>query len=198
MRILTLLIVLLLTFTGLHAQVRLPEGVYMSTEELLAGTPSQNYNLEIKQLNDVDYRVKSADKTIKNKVINKQIWAISTGEKLYLNGYHIAFPKKYLMVEHIGKYILYQGGLEAGDGAAIAFGGGALGAGLAGMSRWLYAWDPVEEKNHKVNENFLKKWLKPYPALSQDYMFEPQSRDMEVLIHYATQVNEKESTRDLD
>lgn len=188
--ILLLILLLLLSLTA-QGQTAYPSGVYMSQKDLVTKTPSQNYNLTIEPLNnEINFKIKSPEKEIKRKVINRKIWAISDGETLYVNGYHIDFEPQYLKVVHEGKYLLYVGSLSAGDANAIAFGGGAIAAGIAASSRWLYAWNPEARENFKINKPILEQWLEKTPWLLADYQNETFPKDMDVLIRYASLRNE--------
>ena len=177
---------------ALYSQTTYPEGVYMSQEELVNKKPSQNYELLIEQRGDgFSHKVKRVEKNVKPKVIRKKIWAISTGDTLYVNGYNIEFDYgSYFKVEHEGKYLLYQGGVPAGDAALIAYGGGIVGTAIAGMAKWLYAWNPKTGDNYKINKGVLEDWLKEMPQLLKEYKREPRPKDMEVIIQYASLRNE--------
>lgn len=193
LRISVIAICVLLCSLSLFSQTTYPEGVYMSRKELVNKKPSNRLELQIELSGDgFSYKVKRVDKELKRKVIRKKIWAISTGEDLYLNGYHIDFDYGlYFKTEHEGKYLLYQGGVTAGDGAVIAFGGGIAAAAAAGAARWLYAWNPKTDDNYKINSTALEKWLKETPELLKLYKREPHYRDMDVLIEYASLRNEE-------
>lgn len=183
--------VLLLFFFGLssllYSQSNYPAGVYMSQHDMIYKTPSEQYNLQIKTLGDGFSRsVKSPDKQVKHKIINKKIWAISDGLNLYINGYQIDFDRVYYKVEHEGKYLLFQGGMTAEESGMVAVGGGIVGAAIASQSRWLYAWSPETLKYYRLNKRNLETWLEETPWLLSDYQMESYPKDMDVLIRYAS------------
>jgi len=185
------LLVLLFLSTAVKSQTDYPPGVYMSQKDLLAKTPSKHYDLTIEPMaNEINFRVRSPEKEIKRKVINRKIWAISDGETLYLNGYQIEFENQYLKAVHEGKYLLYVGGMTSGDATALAFGGGIAGAIGSTISRWLYAWNPETRENFKINKPILEEWLQKTPWLLADYQNETFPKDMDVLIRYASLRNE--------
>lgn len=184
-------IILLTLFIGLASllcgQTNYPAGVYMSQHEMIYKTPSEQYNLEIRTMGDgFSRRVKSPDKQVKRKIINKQVWAISDGLNLYINGYHIDFDRVYYKVEHEGKYLLFQGGMTAGEAGMVAVGGGLVGAAIAGQARWLYAWNPITLEYYRLNKPNLETWLEETPWLLSDYQMESYPKDMDVLIRYAS------------
>lgn len=188
-----LLTVLLISLTSSasYAQTSFPAGLYLTKKELLNKTPSMPYMLTRSSSADGFVNsFKAPAKEVKRKTINKKIWAISDGSNLYLNGYKIEFDFVYYKVEHEGKYLLYQGGIPAGDAAAIAFGGGIVAAAVASQSRWLYAWNPETEENFKLNKDILTKWLEKTPELQQEYQAESFPKDMDVIIRYASLRNE--------
>lgn len=192
LKISTVAICVLMSSLSLFSQTTYPEGVYMNRKELLNKKPSDTLDLRITPTGDgFSYQVKRVDKDLKKKVIRKRIWAISNGEDLFLNGYHIDFDYGlYLKTEHEGKYLLYQGGVTAGDGAMIAFGGGIAAAAVAGVAKWLYAWNPKTGDNYKINKGTLEEWLEKTPEILDEYQREPRPKDMDVLIEYASLRNE--------
>lgn len=192
LRVFTIAATAFLCTLSLYGQTTYPEGIYMSRKDLVKKKPSDSLELSISPTGDgFSYQVKRTSKDLKRKVIRKRIWAISTGEALYLNGYHIDFDYGlYLKTEHEGKYLLYQGGVTAGDGAMIAFGGGIAAATIAGAAKWLYAWNPKTGDNYKINKTTLEEWLEKTPELLKQYAREPRPKDMEVLIEYASLRNE--------
>lgn len=178
---------LLLFSINFFGQTSYPVGVYMSQEELLTKSPSEQYDLTIEPLkNEINYHIRSPEKEVKRKVINRKIWAISDGEALYLNGYQIEFEPQYLKVLNEGKYLLYVGSLKASDAGMIAFGGGLIASTIAAQSRWLYAWNPETLENFKINKQVLEQWLEKTPWLLTDYQYEALPREMDVIIRYAS------------
>ena len=163
----------------------------MSKEDMANKVPSEQFNLQIRTVADgISHRVKSPDKEVKKKIINRKIWAISDGLNLYVNGYQIDFDRAYYKVEHEGKYLLFQGGMTSAEAGAVAFGGGLVGAAIASQSRWLYAWNPQKGDYYRLNKSNLETWLEDTPWLLSDYQMESRPKDMEVLIHYASMRND--------
>jgi len=79
-----------------------PKGGYRDFSELKNKNPSIPYtfNIEKRKISEIklnegaDYRITSSDKTIFKKFIKKNIFAISTGDTLYINCY-LQFAQKW-------------------------------------------------------------------------------------------------------
>lgn len=119
----------------------------MSLEELQSKTPSVQYELdilerttgEIRMNGGNDYKPVSPDKSVKKKVIKKQIYAISDGDNLYIN----CLPQKcqmwYARVELEGSDLIFYAGVSNGEAAAAAMMGGAIGGAIIATKRYKYA-----------------------------------------------------------
>ena len=100
------LVVLTVNLTS-FAQVQFPKGCYMSFEEIQSREPSQDFNvkiakrkkMEIKTSDGNDFKITPKDKKVKKNTLMKDVWAVSDGENLYLNGIHYHVEHWYAMVD---------------------------------------------------------------------------------------------------
>lgn len=182
-----------------------PKGAYKTSIEFKNKEPSilfefnieKKTNSEIVMYGGADYKVTSINDLVKKKTIKKEIFAISTGDTLYLNCYLQQAQKGYAKVISEGEYIVFIGPVNNGDVAAMssqgsssgAIGGAIAGAEIAGM-RDLYVLDALQSMARPLNRVLLRKILKPYPDLLQLYENEDDMNSHEVMLKYLIFVNE--------
>lgn len=182
-----------------------PKGAYKTSIEFKNKEPSilfefnieKKTNSEIVMYGGADYKVTSINDLVKKKTIKKEIFAISTGDTLYLNCYLQQAQKGYAKVISEGEYIVFIGPVNNGDVAAMssqgsssgAIGGAIAGSEIAGM-RDLYVLDALQSMARPLNRVLLRKILKPYPDLLQLYENEDDMNSHEVMLKYLVFVNE--------
>ena len=138
----------LLLMIHIHAfgQTSYPEGVYMSWEEIQTKSPSGKMDLEIvertpgeiKMQGGNDYKLVSPDNSVKNKVLRKEIWAISDGNKFYINCLHHGCQIWYALVESEEDQLAFKAGVTNSESTTAAVVGGAIGAAAIAMKRYNY------------------------------------------------------------
>lgn len=182
-----------------------PKGAYKTSLEFKNKKPTIlfEFNIEKKTKSDIimyggaDYWITSIDDLVKKKSIKKEIFAISTGDTLYINCYLQRAQRGYAKVISEGDYIVFMGPVNNGDVSAMstqgsssgAVGGALTGAEIAGM-RDLYVLDASQSTARPLNRVLLRKILKPYPDLLQHYENEDDMNDHEVMLKYLIFVNE--------
>lgn len=146
-------ITLTLLFVGfcfsLFAQTEYPKGCYMSLEEIQLKKPSENFNLEmvertkgeIRMNGGNDYKLVSPDKSIKRKILKKEIWAFSDGENFFINCLHHKCQTWYAIVESEGNELIFHGGVSGSEAASAAVMGGAIGGAAIATKRYKYSLD---------------------------------------------------------
>ena len=208
------IIFFLLVFIGqcFGQQVNYPAGGYMSLEELKNKQPSIAKNFVVrKRTRDAinaaggsDYMVISPDKSVKKNFIKKKLFAVSTGDSLYINCYFHGIQKWYSKVISAGEIFLFYGPMNDGDMDVAnskvtdyAIMGGIIGVGLSGIGkivdmRFLYVLDTTEPFPiaRPVNEAIIRQVLEPYPLYLYQYENDPEKEKSETILHYLKMVNE--------
>lgn len=169
-----------------------PKGAYPSFEQMVRGTPLDNAELKIKQVNQSDknpaYNVKV------NKTDNPQhIRFVSDGENVYIrtNKYHFVKSRFH------GKYIYFQGSLpssiDPNMGVSFYFATGLLGAALvsAGSSSSMSGIVlETETGNIKgVTDYYIVNVTKPFPEILKEYR--ASKRNLEAKENVIKQLNSK-------
>ncbi len=208
MKKITLILAVLLISISATSQEFYPKGSYMSFEELKAKTPSENFDLtierrsksDIKMNGGNDYKLISADKSIKGKVLKKEIFAYSTGDSLFINALPYKLQTWYSKIISDGKYFVFTAGIpmdktmqtkEMQAGMAFgAIGGGIAGASLA-MKRFLYLLDKETNKVIMIDTDVMTDLLTEYPELLNKYNLESAKDEIPTQIEYLKILNTK-------
>jgi len=206
-KIILILAVLLISFS-VTSQEFYPKGSYLSFEELKAKTPSENFDLtierrtksDIKMNGGNDYKLISADKSIKRKVLKREIVAYSTGDSLFINGLPYKLQTWYSKIISDGKYFVFTAGIpmdktmqtkEMQAGMAFgAIGGGIAGASLA-MKRFLYILEKETNKIIMIDTEVMTELLTEYPELLDKYNLEGEKIEIPTQIEYLKILNTK-------
>lgn len=208
MKEITLILAVLLISFSATSQEFYPKGSYMSFEELKAKTPSENFDLtierrtksDIKMNGGNDYKLISADKSIKRKVLKSEILAYSNGDSIFINALPYKLQTWYTKIISDGKYFVFTAGIpmektmqtkEMQLGIAFgAIGGGIAGASLA-MKRFLYILDKETNKVIMINTEVMTKLLTEYPELLDQYNSESEKDEIPTQIEYLKILNRK-------
>ncbi|WP_167619135.1 DUF6563 family protein [Maribellus sediminis] len=184
-----------------------PKGAYMSFDEIVNKTPSQQFDLEvikrtngdIKMVGGNDYKISSEDKSLK-KTIKKEVWAYSNGDTLYLNCFQYKVQPWYAKVISDGDYLVFRGGLsqlsnKQKEQMAMASYFGAIGGAFAGakmaMMRFLYVIDKSTNEISTVTPELLDKLLANDETLLTQFNKETEKESEEIMLKYAKLLNEK-------
>ena len=208
MKIKFLLFVIILLVQNVSGQgTEFPKGAYMNFTELKNREPSIPFEFiitkrtesDIMRNGGSDYRVTSDSKSIKWKTIKKKIYAISTGDTLYINCYLQQAQAWYSNVISEGRFLVFFGPLNNGDAAVkmwelATFGiiGGAASVGRIALMRTLYVldlslfWDIAKP----LNAVRLRKILEAYPYLQQQYESERNKESYETMLKYLALINQ--------
>ncbi|MCG6190478.1 DUF6563 family protein [Maribellus maritimus] len=205
---LKLIIYLLVTTfaSSFGQQQNYPKGAYMSFDEIVNKTPSQQYdfdverrtNGDIKMVGGNDYKISSADKSIKKKFIKKEMWAYSNGDTLYINCFQYKIQPWYASVISDGKYLVVRAGLsqlsdEQKEQMAMASYFGAIGGAIAGakmaMMRFLYIIDKSTNEISTVTPELLEKLLADDKEQLAQYNNEEAKDSEETMLKYLKLLN---------
>lgn len=161
-----------------------PRGTYYSLEELRQRSPSGPYAYELARaahLKDSNssvystaYKVLSLDSAISKKTLRKEVFAISSGDTLYVNGAQFGKGSSYLPIDEVADVLIFEHGIKnqapvnnSAVAAGIMF--GAVGAAIAIaadlrppkmlIERYLYLLDPETGKAQKTDNLTFETWL---------------------------------------
>jgi hypothetical protein len=186
-------------------KTRFPKGGYKSYEEFKSEKPSITFDFkvekrtkgDIKMNGGNDYKIYSD--SIDTKTIKKEIYAVSTGDTLFINCLLQKAQPWYAKVLVEGKYLVFRGGIgpetrQGGNSAAYAFGavGGAISGAKAAMLRYLYIMRCEDGGQIKLlNQAYLESIIKDYPDLFSLYQSEQQKQNEDILLQYVRLINSK-------
>jgi len=198
----TLICTFLLLSSSAFAQTSYPKGGYKSFEEFQNKQPSIPFVFEItrrtkgdiKMNGGVDYKVTSD--SISKSTIKRDIYAISSGDTLYMNCFTHKVQFWYAKVLVEGKYIAFEGGIPMDKNSGVVAAGvafGPLGGGIAGahtaMLRYLYIMEAAVGKIKQFDSKYLITLLESFPDLKNQYLNEPKQADEETLLKYLRLIN---------
>ncbi|MEP4531895.1 MAG: DUF6563 family protein [Cyclobacteriaceae bacterium] len=204
--VLTLLI-LIIAMSTFGQTTQYPKGVYMSFEEIISKSPSVTAELEIERRTsgDIkmnggnDYKIHSIDKSISKKTIKKEIWAYSSGDTLFINGFQYKIQPWYTNLILDGRFLVFKAGLsQYGDKQQEqlqmgyyfgAIGGAIQGAKLA-MLRFLYVVDKETGEIDTITPDKIKQLLGSSPELLTQFQDEDNQEDEGIWIEYMSKLND--------
>ncbi|MEP4596704.1 MAG: DUF6563 family protein, partial [Cyclobacteriaceae bacterium] len=184
-----------------------PKGVYMSFEEIISKSPSVTAELEIERRTsgDIkmnggnDYKIRSIDKSMSKKTIKKEIWAYSSGDTLFINGFQYKIQPWYTDLILDGRFLVFKAGLsQYGDKQQEqlqmgyyfgAIGGAIQGAKLA-MLRFLYVVDKETGEIDTITPDKIKQLLGSSPELLTQFQDEDNQEDEGIWIEYMSKLND--------
>lgn len=194
------------------SQVLYPKGCYMSFKEVLTKTPSEDHqlaikkrtNLDIKMNGGNDYKLISANNTIKREFLKKKIFAYSTGDSLFINCLKYRLQAWFSNVVSDGKYLVFTAGIPMDKDMqtkamqeeiqlGMSFGvvvGAFSGASLA-MERYLYILNKETNNIVLINNEVMNDVLKDFPDLLEQYNSENGKNEISVRIEYLNLLNKK-------
>lgn len=181
-----------------------PQGCYMSLEEILNKTPSRKMDIEmvkrtkkdIQYTGGNDFMLVAPNKKIKKRVLKKDIWAVSDGVDLFLNGYRMGIFTWYAKVEEYGPHLIFRaaGPPVKVDAAALIL-GGAIGGAIAGAKaatiRYIYIFNTETGKVRRAIKKTMPSILADYPDLLAAFEAEEDKYSIEVLKSYMQQLNKR-------
>jgi hypothetical protein len=192
-----LLIVIKVSFV--YSQNTFPKGTYLNFAELKNKTPSQidtfviikRTQFDIAMNGGNDYKVTSSSEKTNGKFIKRNIYAISTGDSLFLNCFILKLQPKYTFAKLDSNMLIFKAGIPLGGNNDIAmsgvmFGaiGGAIGGAQAALKRFLYVMDFVNGKVTLLCKETLTSLLTPYPDLNKKYLREENAENDTILLKY--------------
>jgi hypothetical protein len=153
-----------------------PKGGYMNLKELLNKQPSIPFVFQIEKRTkgDIrmtggnDYKVHSEVDSISKKKIKNEIYAISTGDTLFLNCYPLGYQTWYTQALSTGKYIAFKAGYSTAEGREANMGGPFAGASAA-TERFLYLLDTTSGKVVIYDQEKFSEFLDEYPDLKSQF-----------------------------
>ena len=208
MKKITFLLMTLLISFYVSSQGLYPEGCYMNYEELKSKTPSKNYELtiekrtnsDIKMNGGNDYKLISPDKSIKRKVLKKEILAYSDGDSLFINCLPYKLQTWYAKIISDGQYFVFIAGIPMDKTmqskemqAGMAFGavGGAFAGASLAMKRYLYVLEKESNEVKMIDSEIMIELLSEYPDLLEKYNSDSRKMEIPTQIEYLILLNDK-------
>ncbi|MEP0365446.1 MAG: DUF6563 family protein [Cyclobacteriaceae bacterium] len=201
------LLTLIIAMSTFGQTTQYPKGVYMSFEEIISKSPSVTAELEIERRTsgDIkmnggnDYKIRSIDKSMSKKTIKKEIWAYSSGDTLFINGFQYKIQPWYTDLILDGRFLVFKAGLsQYGDKQQEqlqmgyyfgAIGGAIQGAKLA-MLRFLYVVDKETGEIDTITPDKIKQLLGSSPELLTQFQDEDNQEDEGIWIEYMSKLND--------
>ncbi len=134
-----------------------------------------------------DYRIESKNDSINKKFIRKEIFAISTGDTLYINGLKYKLQNWYCLAKQDGDNLYFKGGACMDFKSPLATSGPAIG-GIAGANqakeRYLYYLNPKNNTIDVLTEKNINKLATQKDSLvTKQFQAEPK-KDEKTFIKY--------------
>ena len=212
MKKITLFIFLIVINHTLEAQIeKYPKGIYMSFQEVIDKSPSENFTVElekrsqgkIKMNGGNDYQLNPVKKNVEKKFLKREVYAYSNGTDLFLNSFKHDLQFWYSKVEgENDKYFVFNAGIpmnmkkygiESSD-ISIMFGG--IIAGFSAAKRALIRLPYLMNKNTKkvilVSEKNIQELMSESTDLIGEYEKEVKKDNVVTLTKYLLKwINEK-------
>ncbi len=205
---LLLSIFLMICLFPVSSQSLFPKGTYMNCEELINRHPSSLDTFEIRKrsngdiamMGGNDFSVSSKSKKISKKKIKKEIFAVSTGDSLFLNCFPLGLQTKYTLAQLDGNFLIFNAGTPSDTNSDILLVsvamGSLMGGVMGGVMRHAIGDAAPASKRYPyimylngcrtamlTRENFTYL-LHPYTELYTRFMREKGKDSTEVLIRY--------------
>jgi hypothetical protein len=180
-----------------------PSGGYKSFAELMQKKPSVPDVFSVKKRTKgakimnggAEYRIYCNDESLLPEVTERQLYAVSIGDTLYMNCFVQRAQTMYAKVITEGKYIGFWGPLNNAEVRTKNSGinGGAIGTMVTNEEnskyKALYVVDNSCGIAKPLNRVMLKKILEPYTELQQSYLSEENMEDPEIMLKYLDFIN---------
>lgn len=185
------LIFIFLWITG-QPQNPFPKGTYMYCEDLLNRRPSSYDTFDIRKRSEADialmggndFNISSLSANLSNRKVNKEIFAISTGDSLYLNCYKLGLQPKYALAKVEGDYLIFNAGISTSTNSDILFIGGAINGAVMALKRYPYIMFLNGCRTTVLTRENFTYLLHPYPELYARFIHEKGKDSTVVLIRY--------------
>lgn len=182
-----------------------PKGGYKNYEEFKAENPSIPFVFKIEKRTKGDIKMNGGNDykifsdSIDTKTIKREIYAVSTGDTLFINCLLQKAQPWYANVLVEGKYLVFRGGIgpesrQGSNSAGYAFGavGGAISGAKAAMLRFLYIMKSEDGGQIKLlNQAYLESIIRDYPDINSLYQNEQQKENEDILLQYIRLINSK-------
>lgn len=202
-KIVLIFVICLFNHTLIAQTESYPHGIYMSFQEVMDKSPSENPVVElekrsqgkIKMNGGNDYQLNPVDKNVKTKTLKREVYAYSNGDDLFLNSFKHELQFWYSKVEgENDRYFLFNAaipmnmkryGMESSD-ISYLFGGIIAGFSAAkkALIRLPYLMDKSTQDVILVTEKNIGELMKDATELVAEYEKEAKKEDVETLNKY--------------
>ena len=208
-KIILIVTLVLITLNSFAQNNNYPKGMYMSFDEIINKSPSENFTVElekrtqgkIKMNGGNDYQLNSVDKSVKRKVLFKNVLAYSDETDLYLNCFIYRLQRWYSKILSDKKYFVFKAGIpfesekfgyklsELTKGKFIGFGGALTGMKLA-LLRFPYVLNKSTQELNLVTDKNIRNFISENEELLKKYEKETEKNDLEMILNYLIEWNE--------
>jgi len=166
----------------------------MSCDELRRRRPTSYDTFEIKSRSGADvfmgggndYKVSSTSKNVSKKEITKEIFAISTGDSLFINCFRIGLEPNYTLAFYDNDLFFFTAGLSKNSDASMGASlyGGAIGSGTAALKRFPYIMSLQDCRAVIFTRKSFTYLLHPHAELYEKFRKEKDKDSDSTLIKY--------------
>ncbi|MEI7596769.1 MAG: DUF6563 family protein [Bacteroidota bacterium] len=190
-------------------QSTIKKGAYFTHNSFVANSPAITDSFVISYLYlEKEYQlfsVKSYDGKVRQKDINKSIWAIYDGHSLYLNCFRLFMTKEYAKVIHLGRYSYFTAPPLMSDKQQLAVSNSTVIFGVVGgivassnvnkqiRNNVHYVLDMKTGIPHELDKVYLLHILKSNEYLLSQFNAELNQDDINVIIKYVVLLNKEEA-----
>jgi hypothetical protein len=206
---LTLILTILLFHLSLGQELK--KGGYKTFEEFKNSTPSVDFQFLIQRRTqgDIvmnggnDYKISSENEQFSRKVLKKEMWGISDGDTLYINGRVTTGLNWYSRVEVLGRYSYLIAAFPINpviqddlglDRETIGYMFGAIGGAIQGARiakmRVSLLMNMETGTLILLNKDNMIKFLNQYPNIKEQYEQEKDKDTHETWMNYTRKINE--------
>lgn len=179
----------------------LPEGLYMSINEIKAQKPSLHCSIKLERRNNYDYEngvggnimLFADDECIGRNKLKMDAWLYSTGVRCYINLERLKLQAFYSPVITMGRFLAFYKNETSKVVENANNWGGSIGSEIAMATghdyKKLYVIDTQSSMLYPVTDEYMKKSLEDYPELLKKYNTE-QSENNELWARYLQLAND--------
>lgn len=194
------------TVNSLAQEQKLPNGVYLSLEQLKKKTPAFDINLQVirRTEGDIgfnggnDYEIKSDIDSLNKRFIKKIMFAYVKNDSLFLNGIHHRLSTWYALSLTQGTFLAFKGSMSndkaSSEVAPYGIMFGAIGGGIAGANaakkRFLYVLSLRTGNVRPLKKEYISERLKENQSLLDQFNNENDKESDSALINYITLLND--------
>jgi hypothetical protein len=177
----------------------LPDGLYLSHEQLKNKTPEYNVDLsvirrssgDIAMVGGNEFKLESTIDTITKKFLKNSVYSYVKDSILYINCLKFKLQWWYAKGLTNGRYILFRSAMPASKATNYAVFGGAIGGLIASSQKYLNILDLTTGKVELVSDQTLSEIVKGKKEVEELYQKETENsrKNEETIFNYINLMN---------